>query len=84
MTGRIHPQQSFNSVLGLIRQGDKYGKERLERACVKALHIRSVSLKTVKAILSSSMDNIPTNQEESQKEEKLITHENIRGASYYN
>jgi len=84
MAGRIHPQQGFNAVLGLIRQGDKYGKERLENACAKALHINSTSLKTIKSILSTGMDKVPINPKENQQDEKPIEHENIRGAIYYN
>lgn len=59
MAERTHPQQGFNTVLGLIRQGEKFGKDRLERACAKALHIKSVSLTTIKSIIRTGMDKIP-------------------------
>ena len=84
MTERAHPQQGFNTVLGLIRLGDKFGKDRLENACMKALHIKSSSLKTIKSILATGMDKVPINQVNEKKEEKPINHENIRGASYFN
>jgi transposase len=84
MTERLHPQQGFNSVLGIIRLGEKYGKDRLERACAKALHIKSISLKTVRTILSTGMDNIPIDHGKNPEKERPIDHENIRGPSYYN
>jgi len=84
MAERKHPQQGFNTVLGLIRQGDKFGKDRLENACAKALHIKSISLKTIKSILRTGLDKIPINPKENQPDEKPIEHENIRGATYFN
>lgn len=84
MVVRDHPQQGFNAVLGLIRLGDKYGKDRLERASIKALHINSPSLKCIKSILNTGMDKIPITESKDQKEVKPIDHENIRGPSYYN
>lgn len=84
MTERLHPQQGFNSVLGIIRLGEKYGKDRLERACAKALHIKSISLKTVRTMLATGMDNAPIKREKSASDDKPIDHENIRGPSYYN
>lgn len=84
MTGRMHPQQGFNSVLGLIRLGETYGKERLERACAKALHLQSAALKTVRTILSTGMDKVPIDQGKANENDRTIDHENIRGPSYYN
>jgi integrase len=84
MTGRLHPQQGFNSVLGIIRLGEKYGKDQLERACARALYIKSISLKTVRTILSTGMDNIPIDHGKNPDIERPIDHENIRGPSYYN
>ena len=84
MTERQHPQQGFNSVLGIIRLGEKYGRERLERACAKALHIKSISLKTLRTMLTTGMDKVPIQREKDDSEAKAIEHENIRGPSYYN
>lgn len=83
MLDRPHPQQGFNAVLGLIRQGDKYGKDRLEKACAKALFLKCTNLNSIKSLLRSGMDKVPINLDK-KSEEQPIEHENIRGATYYN
>ncbi len=43
-TQRRHPQQGFRSCLGIMRLGKRYGAERLEAACVRALETRRLHL----------------------------------------
>ncbi len=40
---RPHPEQGFRSALGIIRLADRYGTERVEAACGRALHLRAYS-----------------------------------------
>lgn len=84
MHGRQHPQQGFNAVLGLIRLGDQYGRERLENACLRALKIGSPSHGSVKSILKTGLDKSPLPGQPEPKSEKAIEHENIRGPDYFN
>jgi transposase len=80
---RRHPAESFNTILGMIRLGDKYGKDRLEGACTRALEVNAVSYRSVKNILNSGLDK--THKAKTANEEpQPITHENIRGPEYYN
>lgn len=81
MASVYHPQQGFRAVLGLIRLGDRYGKDRLETACEKAVKIGSPSYKSIKSLLKSGMDrqHIPTRNHT----EVLPFHPNIRGKEYY-
>lgn len=79
MDTKSHPEQGYRSCLGILRLGQKYGLQRLEAACSRALYYRAFSYKSVKSILEKRLDMAPT-------EEKLflpVKHENIRGASYY-
>ena len=80
MEQRPHPEQGYRSCLGIIRLGDRYGKERLEKACKRALYYGTVSYKSVKSILKHGLDSkLPTEKPEL----KPVVHENIRGANYY-
>jgi transposase len=43
LESRPHPQQGFRSCLGIMRLGKRYGAERLEAACRRALTIGACS-----------------------------------------
>jgi transposase len=80
MENKPHPEQGYRSCLGLIRLGDRYGKERLENACARALAYDTISYKSVSSILKHGLDSkLPTEKPEF----KPVVHENIRGADYY-
>ena len=44
LASRPHPEQGFRSALGIIRLADRYGRERLEAACGRALHLRATPI----------------------------------------
>lgn len=77
---RRHPQQAFRSCLGVLSLGQKYGIERLEAACARALKHSAVSWKSVQAILKNGLDQEPQG---AQRALDLPEHENLRGATYY-
>lgn len=79
--GRPHPEQGFRACRGIVRLSKRYGKERLELACKKALRIASYSYRAVESILKSNLENQPLPET---TKEVLPHHENIRGSSYYN
>ena len=76
-------QQGYRSCIGVLKLADKYGAQRLEAACVKALsYTPSPSYKNIDAILKSGSDKTDS----SKKSEKTAideTHSFIRGAEYY-
>lgn len=76
-----HPQQGFRSCLGLLRLCNRYGVERTEAACRKALAIHAVNYKSVKALLENNMDKLPDPPLEVPV--PPVQHANIRGADYY-
>jgi transposase len=78
---KIHPQQSFNSCLGIVTLDKKFGKERVEAACKRALAIGGISYKSVKSILETGLDKKPL--PEPRIAAPKITHSNIRGGEYY-
>lgn len=63
MEERPHPEMGYRSSLGIIRLEKSYGKERLERACVRALAVRARSYRHVAAILKNGMDQLPPEPE---------------------
>ena len=79
-----HQEQAYRSALGCIRLADKYGDERLKRACEKASKIESYRYITIKNILQNGMDKIdePKNEKLNIKE-KFADPANVRGSEYY-
>ena len=75
-----HPESGRRACLGLMRLSERYGEERLEAACVRALAIQSPTYKTVKSILKNGLDKVKRAEE---VETKTVVHENIRGGAYF-
>jgi hypothetical protein len=79
---RKHPEQGFRSCMGLIRLEKRYGKERLNAACLRAFESRAYSYRSVESILKNNLDNIIKVDDESESVTKK-NHENIRGGEYF-
>jgi transposase len=82
MTKRPHPQQGFRSALGVLRLAEekRYGKQRVEKACARAIRHRAVGYKSVVAILQHHLEDA---DETAADKGPLPEHENVRGAHYY-
>lgn len=78
---KLHPQQGFRSCMGIITLAKKFGKERVEASCKRALAIGGISFKSVKSILETGLDKKPL--PEMKPASPAITHSNIRGSEYY-
>jgi transposase len=80
LDSRQHPQQAYRSCLGLLGLGSRYGEQRLEAACGRALRAGIHSYKGVKNILDAKLDLV-----EPEEAPTVVpkTHENIRGQTYY-
>jgi transposase len=72
----------WRSARGLQRISEKYGAERTELACARALRLGARSYKTVANILALNRESIPLPGEEP-AEAPIIVHENVRGPGYY-
>jgi transposase len=79
MRTRKHPEQDFRSCLGIIRLGARYGDDRLEAACRRALAVRGFSYRSVDSILRTGLDRQPLPG----APPAPFTHENLRGPDYY-
>ena len=75
-----HPESGRRACLALLRMADRYGSERLEAACARAIRIGNPTRKSVEAILKSGFDKVAV---PSEMEGSPITHENIRGGDYF-
>ena len=80
-----HHEQNYRTVLALLSNAKKYGRQRLENACARALLINSPTRSSVESILKQGLDKVPlsTEQEHVQEELNLDHHENVRGEDYY-
>jgi len=75
------PEQTYNSCLGLISLGKKYGVGRLEAACTRSLPAPVVTYGFIKNILENNQDKIAAQTPEAAY---IPRHENIRGDAAYN
>lgn len=75
-----HPEQGYRSCLGIIRLSGRYGTERLEKACVRALSARALSYRSVESILRHGLESQPLSESSSRIHRH---HQNLRGPSYY-
>lgn len=81
MSKKRHPQQGFRACMGLMSMGKKYGNDRLESACNRAIATNCVSYKSIQSILKTGLDQqelpeMPTPQH-------VPDHDNIRGPGYF-
>lgn len=78
---RTHPEQTYKSCIGVLSLEKKVGKDRLEKACQRALVFGSVSYKLIRSILDKGLEQLPESQS------FIVTtapmHENIRGKQAY-
>lgn len=77
---RPHPEMGYRSCLGLLGLERRYGRERLEAACRRALDNGTPARRSVLSILQQGLDRLPPAEEVNQEP---LLHENIRGSSYY-
>ena len=80
MRDRKHPEQGYRTCLGVIRLAEKFGLDRLDAACSRALEINARSYSSLQSILKNGLDSKPRTRA---TEEPAITHPNIRGADYF-
>ena len=82
---RPHPEQGYRSALGLLRLSNRFSAARLEKACERAITIRSASYRTVKTMLQKGMEAAPLpDQLPLQDPAAGLGAVNVRGRRYYN
>lgn len=72
-------EQAYRSCMGILQYAKKYGHERLEASCAKALDMKSCTYTTISTILKNGQDKVALEK----KEKPTPPHENLRGAQAY-
>ena len=81
MASRPLPEHGFRPCIGLIRLGKRYGNERVDSACGRALKLNIVGYRHIENLLKSGRDQIALEQEPPAP--AVVAHDNVRGAEYY-
>lgn len=79
LSSQIAEEQAYRSCMGILQGSKKYGDERLEAACAKAIAMKSCSYTTIITILKNGQDKVLA----SAKGKPMPQHENLRGAKAY-
>ncbi len=80
-----HPEQGYRSALGLLRLSNRFTAARLEKACERAITIRSASYRTVKTMLQKGMEVAPLPEQLALQDPAAdLGAVNVRGRRYYN
>jgi transposase len=82
MDNRPHPEHGYRACLGILRLGNRYGPERLEAACARALHIGGTTYRSVKSILEHGLDAEPLDDQQTTLDLPK-DHPHLRGPDYY-
>jgi transposase len=75
---RQHPEQAYKVCLGILNLAKKFDKQRLNKACRRAIEFQHYSYKGIKNILQNR-----TEEQQLDCFEPLPEHQNIRGNRYY-
>jgi transposase len=82
IASRSFPEQAFRACLGVLRLGKRFGEDRLEKACERALMMGADRYQQIESILKRGLDKLPLNENDN-KEFLPSNHENVRGSAYY-
>ncbi|MBK7227100.1 MAG: hypothetical protein IPH96_17455 [Saprospiraceae bacterium] len=80
LQNKSHPEQAYKSCVGVLSFEKKNNKERLIKACQRALSYGICNYKIIQTILEKKLDEF------NEVDNKLLfmpDHENIRGSEYY-
>jgi transposase len=95
LSSRSHPQQALRSGLGILHLSKKFGDGRLEAACHRALAGKTLTYRSIRAILANNLDQAPLPRDGGMAQRDAtasnsgtilttpIRHANIRGPEYY-
>ena len=75
-----HPKRAHRICTGIQSLLKSYGAERLEQACGKSLLLGHVSYSSLKLMLANHLEAVSAGPSQSSDSG---THQNIRGADYY-
>jgi transposase len=73
---RKHPEETLRSAQGILRLAEDFSSAELERACERALQLRSYSYRTVRTLISAP---VPVATQPALD----LLHDNVRGPEYF-
>lgn len=82
MDSRPHPEQGFRSCLGIIRLAERYGKQRIETICQRAIALNLQSYKAIKNMVETNQDKLPLPDDET-NDLPIRSNTHVRGSRYY-
>jgi hypothetical protein len=80
LAGKMFIEQTYNSCLGVIRLAGKYGADRLEVACCRALRGHRINFTIIHNILIHHQDKL---EQTPPAPSPIPQHDNIRGPEAY-
>jgi transposase len=80
LASKRFPEQTYNACLGLLSLSKKYGTQRFEAACTRALPASVITYGFIKNILENNLDQVAG---QTSVTDYIPTHENIRGKTTY-
>lgn len=80
IASKAYPEIGYKQALGIIQLHKQYGKQRLNKACQRAMKAPYYSYRTIKEILENKIEDLVNKQ---QSKDYIPEHTNIRGADYY-
>lgn len=80
LTGKMFIEQTYNSCLGVLRLESKYGADRLEAACCRALRGHRINFTIIHNILIHHQDKL---EQTPPAPSPIPQHDNIRGPEAY-
>lgn len=83
LQSKAHPEQGYRACLGLLRLSKRYGAERLEAACQRALWTGAVYYRSVKNILEHNLDREACFDDSQTRAASVAVHDHVRGPGYY-
>jgi transposase len=83
LRSKPHPEQGYRSALGILRLSNRFGNERLELACARALDIRSPHYRTIKTMLKQRMEGTVAIDAAGPDPAATLGTANVRGPRYY-
>ena len=79
------PEHGFRAARGVLALDPRFPKQRIERACQRAIRYNAVNYRTIRTILDKKLDEqpLPDVINAASLASAPPQHENIRGAQYY-
>ncbi|MEQ9379109.1 MAG: IS21 family transposase [Imperialibacter sp.] len=79
-----YPEVNYKRANGILQMGKTYGSEKLNKACLRACDLGEYKYTLVKNILANKQQELELDFDQLHNQTPHIpTHDNIRGADYY-